>query len=86
MRPLAHISVSRENVIGTDDPDRLPDFAALGAAGHKPSKLRGHSDGMWNRAVNDLVARHLAWCDVEVEAKAKNLASRALADHVRARA
>jgi UV DNA damage endonuclease len=39
---------------------------------------------MWNARVNDLVHRHLAWCDVEVEAKAKNLASAQLADHVRA--
>lgn len=84
VRPLAHISVSRENVIGTDDPGRLPDFVQLAEAGHKASKLRGHSDGMWNDAVNDFVAGHLAWCDIEVEAKAKNLASRALADHVRA--
>jgi hypothetical protein len=38
---------------------------------------------MWNRAVNDLVARHLGWCDIEVEAKAKNLASAQLAEHVR---
>ncbi len=83
VRPLAHISVSRENVIVGHDADRLPDFTDLEAAGHKASKLRGHSDRMWNRAVNDFVAGHLAWCDVEVEAKAKNLASRELADHVR---
>jgi UV DNA damage repair endonuclease len=84
VRPLAHMSVSRENVIVGHDADALPDFAALEAAGHKASKLRGHSDRMWNLAANDFVARHLGWCDVEVEAKAKNLASRDLADHVRA--
>lgn len=83
-RPLAHISISRENVIGIEDAEQLPDFAALAEAGHKASKLRGHSDRMWNKAVNDFVAGHLVWCDVEVEAKAKNLASRELADHVRA--
>jgi hypothetical protein len=38
---------------------------------------------MWNRAVNRLVERHLEWTDVEVEAKAKNLASSDLASHVR---
>ena len=38
---------------------------------------------MWNRAVNRLVERHLQWTDVEVEAKAKNLASADLAGHVR---
>ena len=86
VRPLAHISVSRENVVVDHASDALPDFARLEAAGHKASKLRGHSDRMWNSAVNDFVAGHLGWCDVEVEAKAKNLASRDLADHVRAMA
>lgn len=85
VRPLAHISVSRENVVGDHDADRLPDFAALAAAGYKAAHLRGHSDRMWNRAVNAFVEAHLAWCDVEVEAKAKNLASRDLADFCRAR-
>ena len=84
VRPLAHVSVSRENGVVDHDPDALPDFALLEAAGHRPSKLRGHSNRMWNRAVNDFVASHLHWCDVEVEGKAKNLASRDLADHVRA--
>ena len=84
VRPLSHISVSREAYLDGHDPDALPDFAALGTAGLKASKLRGHSDRMWNRAVNRLVERHLAWTDVEVEAKAKNLASADLASHVRA--
>jgi UV DNA damage repair endonuclease len=83
VRPLSHISVSRETYLGDHDPETLPNFAALGKAGLGPSKLRGHSDRMWNRAVNRLVERHLAWTDVEVEAKAKNLASTDLADHVR---
>ncbi len=83
VRPLAHISVSRENVVVGHSPARLPDFTELEAAGHKASKLRGHSERMWNRAVNNFVMNHLAWCDIEVEAKAKNLASRELADHVR---
>lgn len=86
VRPLAHISVSRESVLGDYANDALPDFATLTAAGHKPMSLRGHSDMMWNRAVNDFVARHLGWCDVEVEAKAKNLAAGQLAQHVRAMA
>ena len=84
VRPLAHISVSRENVVVDHCPDTLPDFAALSEAGHKAAHLRGHSEGMWNAAVNALVAGHLDWCDVEVEAKAKNIASRQLADFVRA--
>lgn len=83
VRPLAHISVSRENVVVDHCPGTLPNFPALAEAGHKAGHLRGHSDMMWNRAVNALVARHLGWTDVEVEAKAKNLASRQLADFVR---
>lgn len=83
IRPVSHISVSREDLLGGHDPDRLPDFSELLCAGHKPKDLRGHSDMMWNRAVNDLVAAHLVWSDFEVEAKLKNLASEQLADHVR---
>lgn len=86
VRPLAHISVSREPLLEGHDPEVLPDFEALVASGLSAAKLRGHSDGMWNRAVNDLVARHLEWTDVEVEAKAKNLASATLAAQVEARA
>jgi UV DNA damage repair endonuclease len=85
VRPLSHISVSREVLLPEHDPAMLPDFAALEEKGLKGSKLRGHSDRMWNSAVNELVARHLAWTDVEVEAKAKNLASADLAAHIRHR-
>jgi UV DNA damage repair endonuclease len=83
VRPLAHISVSREALLDGHDADALPDFAALERSGLSAAKLRGHSEGMWNRAVNALVQRHLAWTDVEVEAKAKNLASADLASQVR---
>ena len=83
VRPLSHISVSREYLLEGHDPEALPDFAALNASGLKASQLRGHSDRMWNRAVNRLVERHLARTDVEVEAKAKNLASADLAGQVR---
>ncbi|GJD47449.1 UV DNA damage endonuclease [Methylobacterium crusticola] len=86
VRPVGHVSVSREDVLAGHDPDRLPDFAALVAAGLTGRDLAAHSDLMWNRALNNLVARHLAWCDIEVEAKHKNLASTALAGQVGARA
>jgi UV DNA damage repair endonuclease len=82
-RPLAHISVSREVLLPDYDLEELPHFERLHEAGLSASKLRGHSDGMWNKAVNRLVARHLEWTDVEVEAKAKNLASAELAQQVR---
>jgi len=83
VRPAAHISVSRETLYSELLADEPPNYAELSAAGFKASELRGHSDMMWNRWVNDFVAGHLAWCDVEVEAKMKNLASAQLAAHVR---
>jgi len=82
VRPLSHVSVSREELLADHDIEALPDFKALVAAGIKPRELRGHSDLMWNEAVNDLVTRHLAWSDFEVEAKLKNIASEGLARHV----
>ncbi|WP_230533452.1 apurinic/apyrimidinic endonuclease family protein [Microvirga roseola] len=83
VRPLSHVSVSREDLLPDHDTRSLPDFKALVAAGIKPRDLRAHSDLMWNEAVSDLVARHLAWSDFEVEAKLKNIASEGLALHVR---
>lgn len=86
VRPLCHISVSREALLDGHDTTVRPDFAALVRAGITPRDLRGHSDLMWNEAVNDLVADHLVWADFEVEAKQKNLASEGLARHVERRA
>lgn len=82
VRPLSHISVSREDLLSGHDISTLPDFRALVRTGIRPRDLRGHSDLMWNLAVNDLVARHLTWSDFEVEAKLKNVASAGLARHV----
>jgi UV DNA damage endonuclease len=85
VRPMSHISVSRETLLPGQDVRALPDFAALTAAGVSARDLRGHSDLMWNEAISDLVARHLAWTDFEVEAKLKNLSSEPLARHVERR-
>lgn len=84
VRPVSHVSVSREDVLPGHPANRLPDYAALAAAGATARDLRAHSDMMWNLAVNNWVAAHLAWTDIEVEAKLKNLASHQLAEHVRA--
>lgn len=84
VRPLAHISVSREALLPDHSPDELPDFSAILAAGISARDLRGHSDMMWNRALNAFVGEHLAWTDIEVEAKLKNLASQQLAEQVEA--
>ena len=85
VRPVSHISVTREDVLQDHSADHLPDYAVLAAAGATVRELRAHSDMMWNRAVNDWVAAHLTWTDIEVEAKLKNLASHQLAEHVRSR-
>ncbi|HEV2602456.1 MAG TPA: UV damage endonuclease UvsE [Microvirga sp.] len=85
VRPVSHVSVSREDLLPDHDIDAPPDFGALIAAGIKPKDLRAHSDLMWNEAVNDLVARHMAWSDFEIEAKLKNIASEGIANHVEER-
>ncbi|MBX9699371.1 MAG: UV damage endonuclease UvsE [Acetobacteraceae bacterium] len=86
MRPIGHLSAPREDLLPEDqrDPDRLPDWGRLVAAGLNARVLRQHSDRMWNRAINAWAVAHLAWTDLEVEAKHKNLASRDLADAARA--
>ena len=85
VRPVAHVSVSREDLLAGHDPATRPDFAALLASGLKARDLMAHSDMMWNAAINDLVRRHLAWADFEIEAKAKNLASEGLAGAIEGR-
>lgn len=82
VRPMAHISVSREDLLVGHPADSLPDLPALAAQGIKARDLRAHSDRMWNEAVNDLVMAHLSWTDFEVEAKHKNLAVDDLARHI----
>src|SRR5215212_5165135 len=85
VRPVSHISVSREDLLPDHDIFALPDFAALTASGVQARDQRAHSDLMWNEAANDLVADHLVWTDFEVEAKFKNIASEGLARHVEQR-
>jgi UV DNA damage repair endonuclease len=85
VRPVSHISVSREDLLPDHDIYVLPDFQTLVAAGIKPKDLRAHSDLMWNEAINDLVTRHMAWSDFEIEAKLKNIASEGIAQHVEER-
>jgi UV DNA damage repair endonuclease len=82
VRPVSHVSVSREDLLPGHDARTRPDFTKLVQAGLRPKDLRAHSDVMWNEAVNDLVVGHLVWSDFEVEAKLKNVASEGLARHV----
>ena len=75
-RPVIHYSVSREDYIPEHATDVLPDKELLLEQGFKKGKLRGHSDYMWNTAVNDWAMSFLDTADIMVESKAKNLASR----------
>jgi UV damage endonuclease UvdE len=73
VRPAIHYSASREDVlIGHSSVDR-PNMEILLANGYKKSKLRAHSDFMWNRALNEWAYEHWQWADVMVECKSKNL-------------
>lgn len=81
VRPTIHYSVSREDVLGLNDLDTLPDLQALLKSGFTRSKLRAHSDFFWNTAVNDWALTHHSWADIMCEAKAKNLASTELYEY-----
>ena len=75
VRPVIHISAPKHDLMAGQDPDVLPDRAALIAAGISARDLRAHSARLWNRPHAAWAARHLAWADIEVEAKEKNLAT-----------
>jgi UV DNA damage repair endonuclease len=75
VRPVIHISAPKPDLVAGQDPDVLPDRAALIAAGISARDLRAHSARLWNRPHAAWAARHLVWADIEVEAKEKNLAS-----------
>jgi UV DNA damage repair endonuclease len=73
VRPSLHYSVSRESMGLTND--GRPNLSTLMESGHKKGTLRAHSDFMWNSAVNQYVGEFWDSFDIQVEAKAKNLAS-----------
>ncbi len=75
VRPVIHYSISREDYLVGHDTKIKPDNNLLLEQGYKKSKLRAHSDFMWNTAVNEWAYQHWQWADVMVEAKGKNLAS-----------
>ncbi len=81
VRPVIHYSVSREDLLVGHSTTTRPDMESLLAQGYKKGKLRAHSDFMWNKAVNDWALTHCSWSDMMVEAKGKNLASRALYEY-----
>jgi hypothetical protein len=79
VRPTCHYSVSREDVLVDHDPLTMPDHALLLEAGYKKQKLRAHSNFYWNQPVNEWALSFSKNFDIMCEAKAKNLASFALA-------
>jgi UV DNA damage endonuclease len=74
-RPIAHYSVSREDILVDHDPGVRPDLAGLLARGYKKQQLRAHSDFYWNHAVSEWAAGFTHQFDIECESKGKNLAS-----------
>ena len=75
VRPAIHYSVSREDYLKDHDPNVLPDKELLLEQGYKKGKMRGHSDMMWNNAVNTWASSFNEFADIMVESKHKNLAS-----------
>lgn len=75
VRPVIHLSTSREDVIVDHDPTVRPDLKQLKSMGFTSAKLRAHSDYCWNQAVNDWALQFNQYADIMVEAKQKNLAS-----------
>jgi UV DNA damage endonuclease len=78
VRPTLHFSTSREDLLVGHDAGTRPDLAELISRGHKKQQLRAHSDFCWNTAVNDWALSFADNFDIQVEAKAKNLASEQL--------
>lgn len=83
VRPTLHYSISRDDYIEQHPCDRYPSRDALIEQGYKKQKLRAHSDFFWNDAVNDWAAGFLVSHDIMCEAKGKNLASFAFAEHAK---
>jgi UV DNA damage repair endonuclease len=75
VRPVIHYSVSREDCLVGHDPSVKPCHKTLLETGYKKAKLRAHSDGYWNVAVNDWALSHWEWADIMCESKWKNIAS-----------
>lgn len=83
VRPVLHYSMPKAEYVAAHlNNEGLPDYNAAIAAGVKRAKLRAHSDFYWCQAANDWAKTFLPEFDIQAEAKAKNLASKALAQSV----
>jgi len=83
VRPTMHYSVSREDCLVDHSNTTRPALDILLESGYKKQKLRAHSNFMWNTEVNKWALEFTNKFDIMVEAKAKNLASFALAEQAR---
>lgn len=77
-RPTLHYSLSREDILVGHNTYNRPDLEHLLLEGHKKQHLRAHSNFYWNYPVNEWALSFRDRFDIMCEAKAKNLASRAL--------
>ena len=84
VRPTMHYSLSREDILVGHSTTSRPDMATLLVEGYKKQKMRAHSNFMWNKPCNRWALSFLETHDIMVEAKAKNLASFALAEEAKA--
>ena len=75
IRPVAHYSISREDVLVNYQLRQKPNLANLLSEGHSKSKLRAHSNFYWHSNVNKWAASFLTDFDLMCDSKAKNLAS-----------
>jgi UV DNA damage endonuclease len=83
VRPTLHYSYFRDEALATaglgeDMHSQLHDMKSLLSRGAKKMKLRAHSDLLPNRATNAWALTFLDNFDIQVEAKAKNLAAEQL--------
>ena len=83
IRPTLHYSISREDVLTGHCANTKPDYKTLLESGHKKQKLRAHSDFYWNKEVNNWAISFTDEFDIMCESKGKNLASRALYNHMK---
>lgn len=77
VRPAIHYSQSPEGE--NLDPATMPDLTSLLASGINKTRLRGHSDYYYNKALNVWAKSFGDKFDIILESKAKNLASTRLA-------
>jgi hypothetical protein len=83
VRPVLHYSMPKSEFVATHlNNEGLPDYNAALAAGVKKASLRAHSDFYWCVAANEWAATFMPQFDIQAEAKAKNLASKSLAQSV----